>query len=296
MSLCYSLLVPVIVFIRAFLRTIEEIVTTVCDWVTTTLRRMVETCDEFCDWGIFSFLCSWVCRLIEVVETVTDWVCTEVIERIIRWIQIIVEYIIYIVKWICWIIDWGLRLPELLLCAATIRPRKTMRVCVKILTDAAGTPAVPIATVATWMGDARTIFANCNINMRVVSTDLVENTNFLTGTTCDFGGMFSDFFVWFTENAEPTCVTVYIVQDITGASGCAYPGSDWVTVDAGGTGCVVAQEIGHLADLWAHSDTAGNIMANPCGNNITAFQCCMIRSSRFAVSEIQRVVTGVTRI
>jgi len=70
-----------------------------------------------------------------------------------------------------------------------------------------------------------------------------------------------------------------------------------VTVDAGGGACVVAQEIGHLADLWAHSDTAGNIMANPCGNDITPFQCCMIRSSRFAIIDSERrLTTPLSRI
>jgi len=67
-------------------------------------------------------------------------------------------------------------------------------------------------------------------------------------------------------------------------SGCAYPGSDWVMVDAEGDGTVVVQEIGHLADLWSHSSDPNNVMTDQSGgthDQITQFQCCMIRTSRF---------------
>ena len=96
---------------------------------------------------------------------------------------------------------------------------------------------------------------------------------------------------WWLGTAEHSAVgmdcstvTVYFVEDIVSASGCAYPGTNWVTVDAGCDGTVVVQEIGHLADLWRHSDDPDNVMTDQTGgthDQITENQCCMIRTSRF---------------
>jgi len=47
----------------------------------------------------------------------------------------------------------------------------------------------------------------------------------------------------------------------------------------------MVQEIGHLADLWAHSSDPNNVMTDRSGgtaDQITSFQCCMLRTSRFS--------------
>lgn len=287
MRICHSILVPVTVVVRFVVRVVREIVRTVCEWVTSVITVVKEVCEEVCGWlGPFSFLCDWVCKLVEVVETVTEWVCREVIERIFEWIEIILEYVFYILTWVCWVIDWIPRLPALLLCRLGFSPRRILRICVKILTDERGTPAIPVTAVQAMIGDAAAIFARCNIDLVVVDTVLVEKAEFLDGTTCEFGGMFSDFFSWFSRRAchRRCTVTVYFVRDITSASGCAYPGTNWVTVDAQGDGTTVVQEIGHLADLWGHSDDPNNVMTDQPGgthDQITEWQCCMIRTSRF---------------
>lgn len=251
-----------------------------------------EVCEEVCGWlGWFSFLCDWVCKIIEVMETVTEWVCEEVIERIISWVEAFVEYVYYVLTWVCWLIDLPTRIIGMLLCWAGFGGRRIMRVCVKVLTDASGTPGVPLADVQNMMSDAAAILANCNITMVVVSTETIEKTEYLDTTTCDVGGMFSGFFSWFTRNScQQRCtVTIFFVRDIVGASGCAYPGSNWVTVDAGGDGSTVVQEIGHLADLWTHTSDPNNVMTDVGGgthDQITTFQCCMIRTSRFSCHPI----------
>ena len=193
---------------------------------------------------------------------------------------------------ICWAIDWVIRLPGLLLCFLGIEPPKFLGVCVKILADSAGNPAIPIADVRAMMRDAAAIFRRCNINLVVCSFEVVIKPEFMTSTTCDFSGMFRRFFSWFSSQTCGCCstVTVYFVQDIVNppglvVSGCAYPGTDWVTVDAEGDGTVVVQEIGHLADLWSHSSDPNNVMTDQGGgthDQITDSQCCMIRTSRFA--------------
>lgn len=303
--ICAAILSPVVVIVRTIIQIVREIVTTICEWVSkviTTVKTVVEevcewvetkVCkwlpwplDKLCDW-VNKLVCKIVTTLIEVVETVWEWVCREVIQRIIDWIEIIFEYVIYVLKWVCWVIDWIFRGPALLLCLLGIEPRRFLGVCVKILADDAGTPAIPLATVQGMLRDAAAIFRRCNIGMVVCSIEIVRKPEFLDSTTCEFSGMFRRFFTWFSANTCGCCstVTVYFVRDIISASGCAYPGTDWVTVDAGGDGTVVVQEIGHLADLWSHSSDPNNVMTDQPGgthDQITRFQCCMIRTSRFA--------------
>jgi hypothetical protein len=142
------------------------------------------------------------------------------------------------------------------------------------------------------MAGAARIFQQCNIQLLLDGIRIVRQPRFLEGTSCEFGGMFSAFFVWFSQNARPDCVTVYFVRGIDAACGCAYPGANWVTVAVPGSTCpedklecVIAQEIGHLADIWPHTDDVNNnVMANPCGPNFTAVQCCIIRTSRLTTN------------
>jgi len=267
-----------------WVRTVREVVRTVCGWVSTTITTVKEVVERVCEWLPWPLdaICGWVTKLIEVVETVWEWVCEEVIDRIFEWVEIVLEYVYYILKWVCWLIDWVVRGPEWILCRLGYQPRKFLPVCVKVLTDNSGVPALPLRNVNAIMEDAMRIFQQCNINLVVVSTELLRREDYLDNTTCEFTGLFAGFYRWFSANAGPGCVTVYFVRNIVGTIGCAYPGSDWVTIAANGRGCTVAQEIGHLADLWSHSDTPGNIMTNPCGNDVTENQCCMIRTSRFA--------------
>ena len=127
--------------------------------------------------------------------------------------------------------------------------------------------------------------------MVVCSFEVVRKPEYLDSTTCEFSGMFSRFFTWFSANTCGCCsaATVYFVRDIVNpagsiVSGCAYPGTDWVTVDAEGDGTTVVQEIGHLAELWSHSSDPDNVMTDQGGgthDQITHHQCCMIRTSRF---------------
>jgi hypothetical protein len=287
--ICAAILSPVVVLVRTLIQIVREIVRTVCEWVSKVITTIKEVVEKVCTWlpWPLSELCKWVTKLIEVVETVWEWVCREVIERIIEWVEILVEYVIYILKWVCWVVDWIIRGPSLLLCLLGIEPRRFLGVCVKVLADNAGNPAIPLPTIQGMLRDAAAIFRRCNISMVVCSVEIVRKPEFLDSTTCEFSGMFSRFFTWFSANTCGCCttVTVYFVKDIVDASGCAYPGSDWVTVDAGGDGTTVVQEIGHLADLWSHSSDPNNVMTDQPGgthDQITHLQCCMILTSRFA--------------
>lgn len=286
--ICLSFLSPVVTLIRTVIQIAHQIVKTICEWVSSVITVVKTIVEEVCKWLPWPLnkLCDLVTKVITVLETVWDWVCHDVIETIFEWIEIIFEYIVYVVKWICWLIDWIWRGPELLLCHLGIRPRKFLGVCVKILADEAGNPVISTADALAMLRDAGTIFRRCNITLVVCSMEIVIKPEFLTSTTCEFSGMFKRFFTWFSANTCGCCstVTVYFVQDMIGAGGCAYPGTDFVIIPANADGTVIVQEIGHLADLWAHTSDPNNVMTDQGGgthDQITEGQCCMIRTSRF---------------
>lgn len=287
--ICNAILSPVVTVVRTLVQVARQIVRAVCDWVSSVIAVVKAVMSKVCSWlpWPLSTLCNWVTTFVTLFETVWNWVCHDVIETIFDWVEILVEYIVYVLKWICWVTDWVVRLPGLLLCRAGVEPPKFLGVCVKILADSAGNPAIPLADVRAMMRDAAAIFRRCKISLVVCGTEVVIKPEFLTSTTCEFSGMFQRFFTWFSAHGCDCCstVTVYFVRDIAVASGCAYPGTDWVTVDADGDGTVVVQEIGHLCDLWAHSSDPNNVMTDQGGgthDQITGTQCCMIRTSRFA--------------
>lgn len=285
---CIGILSPVVMIIRAFIQIARQIVRTICEWVSSVISVVKTIVEEVCKWLPWPLnrLCDLVTTVITVLETVWNWVCHDVIETIFDWIEVVFEYIVYILKWICWVIDWITRGPDLLLCHLGIRPPKFLGVCVKILADAAGNPVISVPDAQAMLKDAGAIFERCNVRLLVCSIEIVIKPEFLTSTTCEFSGMFKRFFSWFSSNTCGCCstVTVYFVQDMIGAGGCAYPGTDFVIIPANADGTVIVQEIGHLCDLWAHSSDPNNVMTDQGGgthDQITEGQCCMIRTSRF---------------
>jgi hypothetical protein len=303
--ICATILRPIVVIVRTLVRIAREIVTTVCGWVTSTITVVREVCEEVCGWlGPFSFLCDWVCNLVEVVETITEWVCEEVIETIFEWVERLVEWVIYVLEWVCWVIDWIFRWLPLLLCRLGLTERRTIRVCVKVLADRRGNPAVPLADVQTIMEDADRLLEQCSIDVAVVGTDVIIRPEALEGGTCEFDDIFDADWAWFNRTAcqESCTVTVYFVRELDSGdpasdlNGCAIPGTNWVRVDNDADGATVVHEIGHLADLWEHTDDPDNIMTDQpggTGDQITEHQCCMIRTSRFACVTPIRILDGV---
>ena len=294
--ICSWILSPVISFIKMWVAIFTTIVETVCEWVSSVISVIEEVLSEVCKprwWNPLSWVCFWVPKAVEVLKTVWDWVCNTVFRTILDIIEVIVLVIEYILKWVCWLIDWVVfRWIDYLLCKAGLETKRCLRVCIKVLTDADSTPAVTTAEVDAAVAQAQTVLNNCNIDIIVREKIFVEKGEFMDSTTCDFGNMFSAFFKWFSWNSCRCCniVTVYFVRSMTNAGGCAFPGSDFVIVTNGPTnfmGNTMVQEIGHLCDLWGHSDDPNNVMTDQPGgtaDQITAHQCCIIRSSRFVGS------------
>jgi hypothetical protein len=290
--MCHAVLEPVTVLLRTLVRVVREIARTVCESVSTVIRTVKTVVERVCrrlPWPL-NKLCSLVTKVIEVFETVTKWVCREVIDRIVSWIEHIVEYVIFVLRWVCWVVSLPGRFIRMLLCRLGLLGPRRIHVCVRVLTDERGAPAVSWEKVDRDLEQAKGLFEQCQIELIEIGRRRLVGPNFFDGITCGVGGIFSEFFTWFSrhECTECSAVTVYYVNTIDGAGGCAYPGSNWVTVAASNDGGTIVHEIGHLSDLWAHTSDPDNIMTNQPGGSqdrITAHQCCMMRTSRFARSE-----------
>lgn len=291
--ICTWILTPIMIIIRGFVELARTIIETVCEWVSTVIRTVKTIVERICSWLPWPLdeLCNLVTKVIEVFETVWDLVCHEVVRiifEIIEWIIITIEYIL---KWICWLIDWILfRWIDYLLCQAGFEPQRCLRICIKVLSDAARVPAATNEEVDAAVAQARLVLSNCNIDVVEQQRTVVQKDEFMTSTTCDTGNMFSAFFRWMSWNTCKCCntVTVYFVRSMTNAGGCAFPGTDFVIVAndraAAQMGNTMVQEIGHLCDLWDHSSDPNNVMTDQPGgtaDQITEHQCCIIRSSRF---------------
>ena len=72
MKVCHQVLSKVERVVWFVFTIVREVARTVCGWVTSIVTTLKEVCEEVCGWlGPLSFLCDWVCDVIEVVETVT---------------------------------------------------------------------------------------------------------------------------------------------------------------------------------------------------------------------------------
>jgi len=295
MNLCIMVVNTIRIIVRTVIQIVREIVTTVCSWVTTVIRTIREVTEKVCSWLPWPLnkICNWVTKIIEIIETVTEWVCEEVIERIVDWVEIFFEYIFYILTWVCWLISWPFRfLLDLIWCWLGIRPQKFIHICVKILTDEKDNPSISIDDVRALITETQKRFDQCNITLCVLGLELVKKPEYLTGVSCGIGGLFSGHHVWFTNNqctggvgSSIVPVTLYVIKNVSPGKGCSIPGTHYVIIDTEASNATIAHEIGHLSDLWGHSDNPQNVMYSPTSDDSVSFtknQCCMIRTSRYS--------------
>ena len=192
--ICNSILTPIVLIIRTFIQILRTIVRTVCGWVGTTIKTVKTIVETICKWLPWPFdkLCDAVLKVIEIFETIWNWVCQNILETIVDLIEIVFEYVIYILKWVCWAVDWVVRFPDLILCWLGVEPRRYITICVKILADDAGVPAVPLATVERWVAQAAKFLEKCDITLVVCSFEIIRKPDLLESTTCETSGISND--------------------------------------------------------------------------------------------------------
>jgi hypothetical protein len=294
MRVCHGIITRVEVAIVAVIAIVETLVVTVCEAVTKIVTTIVEVTRRVCRWLPWPLnkVCDLVTELVEEVETVTEWICEEVLLRIIRWVEVVVRYVFYVIRWVCWIINWPLRLIEIVSCLLGVSAREHIALCVKVLVDDDGTPALPLSDVLDLLEGTRERFAQCGIELCVASIETLAAPDGIEEFTCDASGFFSRHHLFFERHscraAEPaaTTMTAFIVPRYEGAKGCAIPRTDYVVIGADASLATLAHELGHHADL-IHRDDPSNVMVDgttDAATEFTRWQCCMLRSARFATT------------
>lgn len=279
---------PVVQIVTIVVRVVIEVLKVVCGWVSSVLTTFEEVCEwvkeKICSWLPWPLnkLCEWVttlvCWTIKVVKTIWEWVCT----TIITVITYLTTYLLYILRWICFFIDWILvRWWLWLLCRLGFRPRKVIQICPVVLEARATGSDDIIGQVNGWLADTAEIFAQCDITLRWSEVRVVTS-EYATGTSCGFWGIFTGWFNWFSVNASPGCTTVYFVEDIDGACGCSYLVTDWVTVSmrCPNVGRIVVQEVVHNKGQVGHDNNPASVMNEGApGPTLLPNDCCVLRSA-----------------
>jgi hypothetical protein len=287
--LCTLVTMPIQVVIQYLIPILTQIITVVCSWVSSVITVIQQVVNWVCSWlpWPFNLFCRWVTSFITVLQTVWNWICTNVVSWITTFITVFVTVIYYIVQIICVVINIVLSWPQYLACLVNLNVRKRVRVCIKVITDAAGNTQVTPHAIQNSIRVMQEAYNKCNIEVEITGITYISNPSVITGTSCTFWGLFSWWHAWFAANTCLCCgqITVFFVDSMVGVSGCAYWGENWCRVDstANTDPSIMAHEVGHLLNL-GHSSDPNNIMyesSSATARDFTTRQCCLMRMSSY---------------
>lgn len=275
---------------RSVSRTITE---TICSWMPWPLS-------ELCNL-VTRVITEIVCAIVYVVITIVSWVTRIVCETIfiLDWI---ITHLVGILEWLG---NRIITLPEWLGCLVGIKfGQKKFRICPIVITDEKGNPAVPLAEIQRQIATAVTIYNQCNVSVIASPiTVITDKPHLFDASGCNAGGYFSGDR---SEYEHLSCCPGIIesLKCLRFPSGIIFPRHIlkviWVnSLSSGDRGCymlpesfaliastgaidTLAHEMGHAADLL-HRSEPDNLMNTPTrtASNLTDFQCCTIRTSRF---------------
>jgi|SRR5713101_8299273 len=291
--ICQTLLLPLTILVTLVIPILQQIVTTVCGWVSSIITTIKNVVQKVCDWLPWPLdaICNWVTKTITVLVTVWNWVCNTIISFVLTLVTYLLNLIIYVVRIICIIVTIIIRLPGFLLCLLGLSFRKRIRICIKILTNEKGDSQVTMDAVERSIELMKQVYKQCNIIVEVDSIERVVKPDLLTSTDDSFRGLFSFWHSWFSQHACSCCsqVTAFFVDKIQGSSdGFTFWGDNWCRVDstANTDPTIMAHEVGHICNLW-HVNDNKDLMFPDSGpptnprNTLTSFQCCTMRLSTF---------------
>ncbi|MDZ4747298.1 MAG: hypothetical protein SH808_02350 [Saprospiraceae bacterium] len=266
---------------------------TICSWLPWPL-------DAICD-VVTTVITEVVCATIWVVITIVSWVTRIVCE----FVFVIIWVVTHVISILEWLGNRIITFPEWLICLAGLNTgRKRFRICPIVIADATGTPVVPIATIQRQIQTAIAIYTTCNVSVIASPITTVTGREYLANASgCDAGGYFGGDR---SEYETLSCCQGIVdsIKCLRFPSGLIWPRhilkAIWVdTLASGDRGCymlpesfiliassgaidTLAHEMGHACDLL-HRDEIDNLMTTPTrtGSNLTDFQCCTIRTSRF---------------
>lgn len=271
-------------------RTISE---TICSWLPWPL-------DDLCDL-VTRVITEVICTTIYVLITIVSWITRVVCETVfvVVWV---VQHAIGILEWLG---NRIITLPEWLGCLVGFRlGTKKYRICPMVVADEKGEPVVPLATIQSQIDTAVRVYAQCGIELIARPITTITGRSYLANTSgCDAAGYFGGDRVEFDAMSCCTglleslsCLrfpsgllwprqilkAIWVDTISSGERGCYMLPESFILIASSGAQDTLAHEMGHAGDLL-HSTTSNNLMTTPTrtGSNLTSFQCCTVRTSRF---------------
>lgn len=222
------------------------------------------------------------------MEEIREWLCADVIVgTIIEFVKRLLTYVFYVLRWVCWVICLPLRGIDMLLCKLGLQGRRHLDVCVKILTDDAGTTATTRDAVLAIMARADELLEQCKIDICLRSMAFVRKEDLMQGVECGASQFFGGAFSWFEKTAcvgSPKPLTLFFVDSMAGkTNACTIDGTSYVVLTDGANGASVVHELGHHAELRHRADPLNIMFASQSDtkDKLTSWQCCVIRSCEF---------------
>jgi hypothetical protein len=195
-----------------------------------------------------------------------------------------VEYALFLLGWVLWPIDGLLRIPALIRHVTTGLPEGVIPASGAVLIRAGSDAEAARRRASDLLAAADAIVRPHGLGVRIVALCAQR----LPDLPLPEGGpeaLIGPFFRWASaRSAGSPPLTVYFVEDLGSLAGCAVPGADWIVVDLNTDGTTLVHEIGHLADLWRHTEDPGNVMTDRPGgthDGLTRLQAGFIRTCRF---------------
>jgi hypothetical protein len=289
MIVCTALVFPIYFVLQIFMQVVTQVVQTVCNWVSTVIQVVTQVVSQVCSWlpWPLSTVCNWVTTVLTSFQTVWNMVCNTILQTIIAVVAVLISVILYIVRIVCIVINIIIGIPAFVLCRLGLNAPKRLRICIKVLTDANDQSAVTSAAVIQNIERLIVAYKQCNIEVRILGIERIVKPEYLSSTDSSFTSIFSAWHLWFTQTACGCCslVTVYVVDEVIGASGLTFWGDSWCRVDAecNNDDTVMAHEVGHILSLW-HIGDPNNVMyaaTSATAHGFTSFQCCLAKRSPF---------------
>ena len=272
----------------------REITETVCSWMPWPLSELCEL--------VTRVITEVVCTIVWVVVTVVSWVT-----RIVCEIVFVIDWIVtHVVGFLEWLGNRIITLPEWLICLAGVGTgQRRFRICPMVIADEAGVPVVPLATVQRHIDTAVEVYRQCNVRVIASPIRVITGRPHLAAASgCDAGGYFSGDR---SEFEHLSCCTglreslrclrfpsgllwprhvlkaIWVTSLATGNRGCYMLPEAFVLVASTAADDTLAHEMGHAGDLLHDDSDNTNLMFTPTrtASNLTNFQCCTVRTSRF---------------
>jgi hypothetical protein len=281
----------VVKFVIDAVGAIRDIVVGLLTGLAEGVRKLAQALESTCSsWGPFSFICHIIVNILKGIAAIIDGFVVPIVNGVFTVLDRILDTIRVAVGFVLIGISWIYRGFDLLACMNGGKELRHLRLTVRVLADQKGTPLVPLAEVEQWVLSAKDVLlAECNVMLHYDMGMLGVSKKVLSSTfDCGWPWIYAANMDLLWEKASPCGLTLYVVEGFANAAGCHLHPTEFIMVDRNGgsganqKGLSILHEFCHASGVLPHTGDPKNLMFGAgAGPQISDYQCCMMRTSRF---------------